>query len=151
MFSALFRALKDNKPSVLPEPDEKLALGALLVRVPKSDNNYNVQEIRRIDRIYQKMYNLNPVDAAKMRAICEKLELNAPHMDVFSEMIREGVDFKDRQAALEAMWEVALADGHEKPQELDVMGRTKTALGLSEADNMQACAQATRTVGAVQG
>lgn len=147
MFSHLLRSIKGNKPKDLPEPDAKLALGALLVRVAKSDKNYNVKEIQRIDRIFQQMYGLNVVAAAKMRALCEKLELNAPHMDVFSEMIREGVDFDDRLAALEAMWQVALADGHEKPEELAVVDRAKLALGLSEADNALARAQAARIVG----
>lgn len=148
MFSHLFRSLKGNKPKDLPEPDEKLALGAILVRVAKSDRNYNVKEIQRIDRIFSQMYGLNVVQAAKMRATCEKLEEHAPHMDVFSEMIREGVDFDDRLAALEAMWQVALADETEKPEELDVIERAKTALGLSEADNLLARANAARTLDA---
>lgn len=147
MFSHLIKALKGNKPNDLPQPDEKLALGALLVRVAKSDRNYNVKEIQRIDRIFQQMYALNPVQAAKMRATCEKLEEHAPHMDVFSEMIREGVDFDDRLHALEAMWQVALADGHEKPEELEVVDRAKQALGLSEADNLQARTDAANALG----
>ena len=65
MFSHLLRSIKGNKPKDLPEPDAKLALGALLVRVAKSDRNYNVQEIRRIDRIFQQIHGLNPVAAAK--------------------------------------------------------------------------------------
>lgn len=151
MFSHLFRAIKTSKSNELPEPDEKLALGALLVRVAKSDNNYNVKEIQRIDRIFQRLYDLNPVEAAKMRAICEKMEEHAPHMDVFSEMIREGVDFEDRQGALETMWEVALSDGHERAEELDVVERAKIALGLSEADSLQARATAAQTIERVRG
>lgn len=144
MFAHLLRSLKGNKPKDLPEPDAKLALGAILVRVAKSDRNYNVKEIQRIDRIFSQMYGLNVVAAAKMRATCEKLEEHAPHMDVFSEMIREGVDFDDRLAALEAMWQVALADESEKPEELDVIERAKSALGLSEADNLLARTNAAR-------
>lgn len=146
MFSNLFRTTIGKKPANLPEPDEKLALGALLVRVAKSDKNYNVQEIQRIDRIFAQRFALNPIQAAKMRALCEKLEENAPHIDVFSEMIREGVDFEDRLSTLEAMWQVALADGAEGPEELDVVNRTKHALGLSEADNLQARTQAALTI-----
>lgn len=147
MFAHLFRHFKGNKPKDLPEPDEKLALGALLVRVAKSDHNYNVSEIRRIDRIFQQLFGLNVVAAAKMRATCERLEEHAPHMDVFSEMIREGVDFDERLGALEAMWQVVLADGAERPEELDVVDRAKHALGLSEADNALARASAVRHLG----
>lgn len=147
MFAQLFRHTKGNKDKDLPEPDEKLALGTLLVRVAKSDRNYNLREIQRIDRIFSQMFGLNPVAAAKMRATCEKLDQHAPHIDVFSEMIREGVDFDERLAALEAMWQVALVDGHEKPEELDVMDRARHALGLSEADNLQARVNALRVTG----
>jgi len=147
MFSHLFRSAKGLKSAELPAPDEKLALGALLVRVAKSDQNYNVREIQRIDRIFAQRFQLNPVQAAKMRALCEKMEENAPHIDVFSEMIREGVDFDDRLSTLEAMWQVALADGVEGPEELEVVNRTKHALGLSEADSLQARADAARTIG----
>ncbi|MBA85384.1 tellurite resistance TerB family protein [Thalassobius sp. S69A] len=150
MFSHLFRALKASKSNALPEPDEKLALGALLVRVAKSDRNYNVKEIQRIDRIFQRLYDLNPVEAAKMRAVCEKMEEHAPHMDVFSEMIREGVDFDDRLGALETMWEVALSDGQERPEELSVVESARTALGLSEADSLQARVAAVHTIEQVQ-
>ncbi|WP_420568106.1 TerB family tellurite resistance protein [Thalassovita sp.] len=147
MFSQLFRSIRTSKEEELPEPDEKLALGALLVRVAKSDKNYNIHEIQRIDRIFSQRFDLNAVEAAKMRALCEKLEQHAPHLDVFSEMIREGVDFDERLATLEAMWQVALADGHERPEELEVVDRTKHALGLSEADSLQARVQAAQTIG----
>jgi uncharacterized tellurite resistance protein B-like protein len=146
MFAQLFRSVRGIKDTELPEPDEKLALGALLVRVAKSDLNYNVHEIQRIDRIFSQRFDLNVVEAAKMRALCEKLEQHAPHIDVFSEMIREGVDFNERLATLEAMWQVALADGHERPEELDVVNRTKLALGLSEADSLQARFQAAQSI-----
>jgi uncharacterized tellurite resistance protein B-like protein len=139
--------LRASKQEELPQPDEKLALGALLVRVAKSDQNYNIYEIQRIDRIFSQRFDLNVVEAAKMRALCEKLEQHAPHIDVFSEMIREGVDFDERLATLEAMWQVALADGHERPEELAVVDRTKHALGLSEADSLQARTHAARTIG----
>ncbi len=150
MFATLFRSLKGNKSKDLPLPDEKLALGALLVRVAKSDLNYNVKEIQRIDRIMSRMYGLNLVAAAKMRAMCEQMEQNAPHVDVFSEMIREGVDFDERLATLEAMWQVVLVDGSEKPEEIEVVNRAKFALGLSEADNCLARTNAMQSLSVSQ-
>ncbi|SER06323.1 TerB family tellurite resistance protein [Thalassovita taeanensis] len=139
MFSHLFRNLTGHRSEPdLPEPDAKLALGALLVRVAKSDHRYHVKEIQRIDRLLAQMHGLNPVAAAKMRALCEKLEARAPHTDVFAALIREGVDFEDRFGALEAMWQVILADGEQTSEELVAVTRIQHALGLSEADNMAA-------------
>ena len=55
------------KAQELPEPDEKLALGALLVRVAKSDTFYHVNEIVEIDHILANSFGLNAVEAAKLR------------------------------------------------------------------------------------
>ena len=69
MWDALLNRLRGpSTPTALPEPDEKLALGALLVRVAKSDNHYDAVEIGEIDRILAATFSLNPVAAAKMRA-----------------------------------------------------------------------------------
>ncbi len=115
----------------LPEPDEKLALGALMVRVALSDKVYHLTEISEIDHLLGQFYNLKPVEAAKMRATCEKLEKQAPQSEEFAHMIRETVSEDSRLAALEAMWKVALADGKRTPEELDVMEHARVDLGLS--------------------
>ena len=61
----------------LPEPDANMALGALMIRVAKADKSYAVEEIAKIDKILAKLFGINPVEAAKMRALCEKLEAKA--------------------------------------------------------------------------
>ena len=74
----LTHAFSAPKPTPLPEPDEKLALGALMVRVAMSDRNYQLAEISRIDRLLSRLYGMKPIEAAKTRAICEKLAKQAP-------------------------------------------------------------------------
>ncbi|MBR9651636.1 TerB family tellurite resistance protein [Thalassovita aquimarina] len=139
MFANLLSALTGHRTEEkLPDPDAATALGALLVRVAKSNLSYQVEEIRRIDRLLARIHNLSPVEAAKMRATCEKLERRAPPTEIFAEMIREGVDFDDRLQALEAMWQVVLADGKQSPEQTDIVARAQHALGLSEADNLTA-------------
>ncbi|WP_120501904.1 TerB family tellurite resistance protein [Roseovarius sp. EL26] len=115
----------------LPEPDEKLALGALMVRVALSDKVYHLTEISEIDHLLGQFYGLKPVEAAKMRATCEKLAKQAPGSDDFAHMIRETVSEDSRIAALEAMWKVAMADGKRTPEELEVMEHARVDLGLS--------------------
>ena len=81
------------KVQELPKPDEKLALGALLVRVAKSDSFYHVSEIVEIDHILAQSFGLNAVEAAKFRATSEKLESHAPDTTDFAALIRETVDY----------------------------------------------------------
>ena len=74
MFGDLLRRLTAPEPEPLHDMDARLALAALLVRLAKADDDYAVEEIRRIDRIIASRYGLNPVDAAKLRADAEDLE-----------------------------------------------------------------------------
>jgi uncharacterized tellurite resistance protein B-like protein len=131
----LLHAFSTPEPKPLPEPDEKLALGALMVRVAMSDHQYEFSEISKIDRLFSRIYGLKPIEAAKLRATSEKLEKQAPETDKFAIIIRETVSFEARVDALEALWEVVLADGEVADSELRVIEAARIALGLSEADS----------------
>jgi uncharacterized tellurite resistance protein B-like protein len=135
MFERILKAFSAPIPQALPEPDGKLALGALMVRVAKSDRHYKVSEISRIDKLLARLNAIGPVDAAKMRATCERLDRAAPDTEKFAHLIREAVPFDARIDALEALWEVMLADGVCHEEELQVVDDVSEALGLSEADS----------------
>ncbi len=122
-------------PQALPEPDEQLALGALLVRVAKSDKEYHVSEIAEIDRILSKSFEINAVDAAKMRATCEKLEQQAPGTPDFALIIREHVDYAHRLEVVHALWDVILADGRDTPQEDAALHEIEGHLGIDPKDS----------------
>ena len=141
----LLAALIAPKPRPLPEPDAKLALGALMVRVAKSDPLYRFEEIRRIDRLLSRVNGIGPIEAAKMRATCEKLEKAAPDTDRFAHLIRETVSFEARIDALEALWEVVLADGEVRDEELAAVEHAREAMGLSHSDSDRARATAEST------
>jgi uncharacterized tellurite resistance protein B-like protein len=145
LLARLTQAFAADRSAPLPEPDEKLALGALMVRVAMSDQDYEFAEIRRIDRLLSRLYGLGPVDAAKMRATAEKLDRQAPETGRFAHLIRETVRFEARLEALEALWEVVLADGTVMAEELRVMDEAREALGLSEADSRNARQMAARS------
>ena len=119
----------------LPEPDERLALGALLVRVAKSDSHYDAVEIGEIDRILAETFDLNPVDAAKMRATCEKLEAQAPGTPDFALLIRQNVDYPHRLDMLRALWRVIMADGDHAPEEDATMSEIESILGIQPEDS----------------
>lgn len=138
MLERILNSFATRAPQPLPEPDGKLALGALMVRVAKSDHNYKFVEISRIDRLLARLNGIGPVDAAKMRATCEKLEKAAPGTDRFAHLIRETVTFEARIDALEALWEVMLADGECHDEESRVIDEVREALGLSQADSDRA-------------
>ena len=131
MLNKLFSAFRTNTSEPLPDPDAELALGALLVRVAMSDKDYQVEEISLIDRILARLFQHNAIEAAKIRATCEKLHAAAPETDTFAKLIRETTGLEDRLAALDALWEVVLADGDPKEDELRVVESARKAMGLS--------------------
>ncbi len=134
MLTRILNLLKGHPSEPLPEPDARLALGALMVRVAKADDDYQLREIARIDSLLARMNALGPVDAAKMRATCEKIEAEAPSTRKFALLIRETVSFEARIEALEALWQVMLADGAPDAAEMAIIVQVREALGLSKAD-----------------
>ena len=51
MFTDLIRRLTAPEPEPLPDPDARLALGAMLVRIARSDGDYADVEIAQIDKL----------------------------------------------------------------------------------------------------
>jgi len=146
MLTRLFQAFRAENQDDLPDPDAELALGALLVRVAKSDREYQVEEISLIDRSLARLYQHNPIEAAKIRATCEKLHAAAPETDTFAKLIRETTGTEMRIEALDALWEVVLADGEQKEDELRIVENARIAMGLSFADSKASRARASARV-----
>ncbi|MEO0990734.1 MAG: TerB family tellurite resistance protein, partial [Pseudomonadota bacterium] len=111
MFGDLLRQLTAPVPPRLPEPDARLALAALMVRLARSDGDYAQTEIDKIDRVLARRNNLSPFEATALRREAEALETEAPDTVRFTKAIKEGVAYEDRVGVLEALWAVALADG----------------------------------------
>ncbi len=142
MLKKLFQAFRPTETPALPDPDAELALGALLVRVAQSDRDYKLEEISLIDRILARLYQHDAIEAAKVRATCEKLHAAAPETDTFGRLIRETTGLDERLAALDALWEVVLADQNEHEGEIRILEEAYKAMGLSFADNEAARAKA---------
>ncbi len=135
MFADFLKRLTAPDPEPLPDTDARLALGALLVRIAKSDGDYDQSEIARIDRILAKRYELDPVEAAKLRAHSEALEHDAPDTVRFTKAIKEAVAYEDREAVLEALWDIVLADGERDEQEDALLRLVAPMLGVTDQDS----------------
>lgn len=138
MFTELMNRLFGAEPEPIDDSDARLALGALLVRIAKSDGAYEVTEIQRIDRILAKRYGLNPVDAAKLRAQAEEMEHQAPDTVRFTRAIKEAVPYDDRAAVIEALWDVVLADGERDEEEDALLRMVAPMLGITDQDSAAA-------------
>lgn len=151
LLKKFFQAFRPSEAPALPDPDAELALGALLVRVAQSDRDYQLEEISLIDRILARLYQHNAIEAAKVRATCEKLHAAAPETDTFGRLIRETTGPEERLAALDALWEVVLADGNAHEGEVTIVEDARKAMGLSYADSQKARARAEAKLAAPEG
>ena len=140
----ILRRLLAPEPARLPEPDARLALAALLVRIARTDGLYAAEEVERIDRVLMARHGLGPFEAARLRAEAEVLESEAPDTVRFTRALKDSVALEDRTALLEALWSVALADGDRHEGEDQVIRLTAAFLGLTDRDSAEARHRATR-------
>lgn len=144
MFGDLLRQLLAPAPHRLPEPDARLALAALLVRVARSDGLYAAEEVERIDRVLAHRHGLDPFAAAKLRSDAEALEAEAPDTVRFTRALKDAVALEDRAELMVALWSVALADGLREAQEDRLMRLVANLLGLTDVDSALARQKAER-------
>jgi uncharacterized tellurite resistance protein B-like protein len=125
-------------PQTLPDPDARLALGAILVRLARTDGDYSAAEVTQIDQLLMRRYDLTTADAEMLRARCEVLEAEAPDTVRFTRAIKDAVSYEDRVAVIEAMWAVVLADGVRDDEEDSMMRMTVSLLGVTDQDSHRA-------------
>jgi len=111
MFADLIRKLVDPSPAPLDPPDARLALMALLVRLARTDGYYAAGEIIGIERIAMARFGLSQPEAKDLREEAERIEAEAPDTVRFTNAIKLGVPYEARVGVIEALWQVALADG----------------------------------------
>lgn len=130
MFEKILGLFGQSSPAPLPEPDEKLALGALMVRLAKADRTYLFEEVAQIDRLLSVQNDLGPLEATKMRATCEALERQMPPTPELVAMLRQTTSEAAREAVALALWRVSLADKVTQAEEAALMEVVEDALGI---------------------
>lgn len=138
MFANFLKKLSEPAPEPLDDGDARLALTALLVRVARTDGDYAPEEKDRIDRITTARYGLSPFEATDLRGQAETLEAEAPDTVVFTEAIKQAVAYDDRLGVVEALWQVALADGSRDADEDALLRLVAKFLGINDMDNARA-------------
>lgn len=138
MFADLFKRLTAPDPAPLPDVDARVALGALLVRLARSDGSYDGEEISQIDAVLMQRYGLTELEAADLRIQCEAAETEAPDTVRFTRAIKDAVPFEDRVGVIEALWSVVLADGVRDEHEDAMLRMVAPLLGVSDMESHQA-------------
>ena len=135
MVLSLLKRLTASEPETLDEPDARLALSALLVRIARTDGHYDMVEAAEITRVLMERYGLNHGAAEELRGEAEALEKDAPDTVRFTRAIKDAVDYDDRAAVVEAAWKVVLSDGVRDHNEDGLMRLVVKLLGVNDRDS----------------
>ena len=142
MFGDLLRQLLAPAPDRLPDPDARLALAALLVRVARADGLYAAEEVEKIERILMTRHGLGPFEVVHLRARAEELEVQAPDTVRFTRALKAAVPVEERAGLLQALWSVALSDGDRNAEEDQQLRLLTNLLGLTDVDSALARSRA---------
>ena len=138
MFGSFLKSLLEPQVEPLQVDDARLAMTALLVRLARADDEYAVAEINRITQVIMTRYKLSEPEAIALREIAETLEKEAPDTVRFTRAIKDRVAYGDRIAVVEALWQVALADGNREAEEDALLRLVVSLLGVSDVDSASA-------------
>lgn len=107
-----FLALLRAPNSTAPTPDDaRLAIAAVLVEAARADGDYAVSEKAQIGRILAARFGLGPWEAEALRAEGEAAQAAATDLVRFTQAIKRAVPHEERIGLIEAVWEIAYADG----------------------------------------
>lgn len=132
---ALLKRLASPAPQPLNDTDARLALSALLVRVARADNHYDMVEAAEITRILMERYALDHQSAEELRTDAEETESQAPDTVRFTREIKAAVTYEDRAGIAEALWQVVLADGRRDHDEDGLMRLVVNLLGINDRES----------------
>ncbi|SMH34947.1 TerB family tellurite resistance protein [Maritimibacter sp. HL-12] len=145
MIDRLIKSLFAPEPAPLDDEDARLALTALLVRIARSDHDYDRAEINQIEAIIAARYHLGQAEATELRHQAEALEAEAPDTVRFTQAIKQAVPYEDRRRVVENAWAVVLADGVRADEEAALMRMVASFLGVSDRDSNIARQQAAKS------
>ena len=138
MFAKLIQRLTEVSPTELPQDDARLALAALLVRIARSDDQYESIESEKIKKILTERYQLDGNQCSELLRDAETLEAEAPDTVRFTRLIKNAVPYEDRLAVIEAFWEIVLVDGKRDAAEDSLLRLMTKLLGITDVDSAKA-------------
>jgi uncharacterized tellurite resistance protein B-like protein len=132
---SLLKRLTAPTPEPLNDEDARLALSALMVRLARADNQYDMVEAATITRILMERFSLDHQTAEELRSEAEVVETEAPDTVRFTRAIKDAVSYEDRAGVIEALWQVVLADGKRDDDEDGLMRLVVKLLGVNDRDS----------------
>lgn len=147
MISNFLRSILSEQPDPVSGEDSNIALAALLVRIAKSDSQYDTSEVETIKRVLIKQFKMSEEKSISTIKIAEQMEAEAPDTVRFTRALKNTIPYESRRQIIEGLWQVALADGARDSQEDAIIRLAAKLLGVTDVQSAEArkSAQASQT------
>lgn len=135
LFDLVKRLTSAPTSAPLTPEDCRLALTTLMLRVAKADGHYDEGEKGAIEAILTRRYGLDTEGKTSLLAEAEELEAQANDNVRFTKLIKDAVPYEERAEVVEALWEVALADGRRSDDENGLLRLVVSLIGVNDRDS----------------
>ncbi|MEM9784190.1 MAG: TerB family tellurite resistance protein [Pseudomonadota bacterium] len=132
LITALTGAAERHVPAA-PE-DARDAMAVVLVNAARADGHYAEEEKAEIDQILATRYGLDPETAGALRSEAEAIEETAAGLQRFTSALKSAVPFEERLGVIEAVWEIAYADGEQSYEEAALVRKLCGLLYVPDRD-----------------
>lgn len=135
MLARFLQRLIAPAPASPHQAQASLAFAALLVRVARADGVYSDEERAGIEAILARRHALSAAEAADLRQEGEALEASAADSVRFTRILKDAVPLDVRVGIVEALWEIALADGSRGNDEALTLRLMSSLLGITDLES----------------
>jgi uncharacterized tellurite resistance protein B-like protein len=116
-------------------PDGRTALAAVLVRAAEADGSYDAAERDLVAHILAQRFGLGQAEARALADEGEALAAGTPDIVGFTRAIKDSVPHEERVAVIEAVWEIAYADGERSHEEAALVRKLCGLLYVADRDS----------------
>jgi uncharacterized tellurite resistance protein B-like protein len=124
-----------HEPRAGGHDPSQLACAALLVESATADNHFDATERARIRELIETRFELPPAAAASLLAEAERVVGESAQILRFTRAVKDNLEYDDRVALIEMLWEVVYADGVADALENQLMRRVAGLIYVSDRDS----------------
>ena len=153
----MLKTLRDLFESLRPAPTEadpkaeahalQLATAVMLVEVMRADTSFEPSERALVRRALGEKFQLADDEAARLAELAEATAKDATDLYAFTSRINERFDMARKIRMIEAMWQVAYADGRLSEHERHVLWRIADLLHVPQGAYVHARMRAQQQAG----
>ncbi len=118
--------------------DYRAAAVALLVHIARADGANDITEQQKLREIISKRFGLDPAATESLIQHGEQGEKEAIDFYQFTSILNRALDEEGRRKIIDALWDMALADGTVHEFEENTIWRVAELLGIGTRDRVLA-------------